>query len=372
MIALFFLIRSLDVGGAERQLIELIRGMDKTKFRITVATFYDGGVLRTELAAIPGVKTISLGKSGRWELFSFFRRLMQAVHVERVDIIHGYLDVANIFAWFAGRLSGAKVIFGIRAAFIDFSRYDWTARATHQLANWLARSANGVIINSHAGLAYHRANRFEQANTAVIPNGIDTQIYRREPALGLPLRAEWGVSPNQKLIGLVGRLDPLKDHHTFLQAAAQLGQQAQFVCVGDGPAEYRRSLQQFAEQTGARNVLWAGARRDMPSVYNALDLLALSSRGEGFPNVVAEAMACEIPCVVTDVGDARQIVGETGVIVPPGDAQALAEGLRQLLLLSDEERKALGRRARQQIVDKFATEKMVAATESFLMDLLKR
>ncbi len=164
----------------------------------------------------------------------------------------------------------------------------------------------------------------------------------------------------------------MKDHHTFLQAAPNWANRRNFVCVGDGPAEYRRSLQQFAEQAGARNVIWAGARRDMPSVYNALDLLALSSRGEGFPNVVAEAMACEIPCVVTDVGDARQIVGETGVIVPPGDAQALAEGLRQLLLLSDEERKALGRRARQQIVDKFSTEKMVAATESFLMDLLKR
>jgi glycosyltransferase involved in cell wall biosynthesis len=375
MTGLFFLVRSLEPGGAERQLIELTRGLDKSNFQITVATFYDGGAWRPVMESIPGVQAISLGKQDRWDMGSFLLRLIRTVRALRPAIVHGYLDVANIFALLAGRLAGAKVVFGTRAAFVDFSQYDWTARATYQLAIFLARFADGVIVNSESGLEYHRANGLAQENATIIPNGIDIQTYRRERALGLSLRADWGISPEEKLVGLVGRLDPMKDHQTFLQAAARLEQNVErvrFVCIGDGPAGYRQSLQDFAENVGAGRVIWAGAQKDMPAAYNALDLLALSSRGEGFPNVVAEAMACEIPCVVTDVGDCARIVGNCGVVAPPEDSGALADGLQSLLLLTDAERESLGLRTRQRILDEFSTEKMVAATESFLTRLLEQ
>jgi glycosyltransferase involved in cell wall biosynthesis len=291
--------------------------------------------------------------------------------------VHGYLDVANIVALLSGRICKARVVFGVRASDKDFSEYDWTARATYHLSIFLARFADGVIANSQAGLnLYYGANSRLNSHKAVfIPNGIDIKKFKKEHALGVPLRAEWSIREHEKLVGIVGRLAPMKDYQTFLMAAAQVQSsnfnQVRFVCIGDGRAEYKQSLQEFSKNIGA-NVIWAGLRNDMPAVYNALDLLVLSSKfGEGFPNVIAEGMACGVPCVATDVGDCKIILGETGRIVPPGNAQALAEAIKQLLSLSPEEKEEMKRNARERIEDEFPIEKMVSKTEQFLMNLLR-
>ena len=151
---------------------------------------------------------------------------------------------------------------------------------------------------------------------AVIPNGIDTSRFREMPGSGARLRALWGVRDDQILIGLVGRLDYMKDHPTFLRAAAKLthhNDSVRFVCVGGGPISYAAQLKDLSSELGLHDrIVWAGDQDDMPSVYSALDLLVSSSSGEGFSNVIGEAMACGVPCVVTDVGDSALIVGETG------------------------------------------------------------
>ena len=135
----------------------------------------------------------------------------------------------------------------------------------------------------------------------------------------------------------------------------------QFICVGDGPQEYRDALMQLTHELGLNErVTWTGERGDMPAVYNALDLLTTSSRGEAFPNVVGEAMACGVPCVVTDVGDSRQLVGETGVVVSPGEPVALASGWQTMLDQGAEKRKALGLRARHRVQTEFSLQAMVA------------
>ena len=134
------------------------------------------------------------------------------------------------------------------------------------------------------------------------------------------MRLEWGIAECEKLIGQVGRLDPMKDHSTFLKAAALLAHErkdVRFVCVGEGPTGYRDELYSLAKTLGlASRLIWAGSRRDMPAVYNAFDVAVSSSRwGEGLPNVIAEAMACGVPCVVTDVGDSAFVVDKLGVVV---------------------------------------------------------
>jgi glycosyltransferase involved in cell wall biosynthesis len=186
------------------------------------------------------------------------------------------------------------------------------------------------------------------------------------------LRDGWGISKQEKLFGLVGRIDPMKDHHTFLKAIAIAQQQntkARFVCVGNGPKEFQDSLKAYASSIGVKNIIWAGPRNNMPAVYNALDFLVLSSKGEGFPNVVAEAMACGIPCIVTDVGDCRLIVGETGMVVPLEDPVALAQAILHMSNKPLVERESLGLQARQRIVDEFSVEKMVAASEAIFTNL---
>jgi len=177
------------------------------------------------------------------------------------------------------------------------------------------------------------------------------------------------------VIGLVGRFDAKKDHGTFLHAAAIAARERdalRFVCVGDGPAADRRGLEALAQGLGLGDrVVWVGFRRDMSAVYGALDVATLtSSFGEGFPNVVAEAMACGVPCVATDVGDAAFILGDLGRVVPPRNPRALAD--RWMAALARESTAGIRSQGRRRIEENFGLELMIDRTEHALAALLER
>ncbi len=171
------------------------------------------------------------------------------------------------------------------------------------------------------------------------------------------------------VIGRVGRLDPMKDYDTFLAAAAHLGRErsdVRFVIVGDGPARYRHRLEQRAEELGiAGRVQWCGAQQEMPAVFNAFHVATSSSSafGEGFPNVLGEALACGVPCVTTDVGDSAAVLGGLGPVVPPGDPGRLASAWTESLSAA---RDTLGARLRSRIEHEFSVATMVDRTERAL------
>jgi glycosyltransferase involved in cell wall biosynthesis len=331
-----FLTRRLDVGGAQRQLVELALGLHAAGWRVVVATFYGGGALAAQLAAA-GVTTVSLGKSGRWDIFAFAARLLRLLRRERPDIVHGYLDTSNVLlALLRPFLGGSRVVWGIRASNMDLTHYDRLAAVESRFARALSRYADLLICNSEAGRSYHVARGYPAERMVVIPNGVDVQRFAPDEDARRALRAEWGLTPDDVLLGLVARLDPMKDHRSFLAAAARVATthpRARFVCVGDGPAEYRDALQREASTLGlGRRLTWAGARGDMPAVYNALDIaVSSSSYGEGFSNSIVEAMATGVPCVVTDVGDSATIVGALGWVAPPGNSAALADAMTRAI-----------------------------------------
>jgi len=375
MIKLLFFNRHFDAGGAERQLIELVRGLDKSVFDITVATFYSGGLLRSEADTIPGVRVITVGKQGRWDVVRFALRLWRITQAIKPDIVHGYLDLANVLALALGRLMGAKVVWGIRSSARDYSDYRWTLRASIEIQRRLARFANRIIFNSEAGKRDYLAQGFPAAACVVAPNGIDVERFRPDPEARRRVRAEWGIGEREKLIGLVARLDPAKDHGAFLQAAALLAvshPDARFVCVGDSPGQTRDNLRALADRLGLNDKLvWAGIRPDMPATHNALDIATSSSISEGFSNTLAEAMACGVPCVATDVGDSALLIGNTGALVPPRNPDALAHGWSALFDRIDAN-PALGVAARQRIVDQFNTTILAQNTARILADLMDR
>ncbi|MGI9492335.1 MAG: glycosyltransferase, partial [Geminicoccaceae bacterium] len=234
-----------------------------------------------------------------------------------------------------------------------------------------------MLANSQAGLKAYRDRGFRPQQAAVIPNGIDIDMFRPDTEAGLAVRKGWGIAPDSLLIGIVGRLMPVKDHPLFLQAAARLAKDnpsLRFVCVGSGPDDYTRELGERADSLGLKDkVVWAGARRDMRAVYNALDILCLSSKSEGFPNVVAEAMACGVPPIATNVGDVEMIVGGAGKIagkiVSVATPEALAAALSELMSLASEARYNLGLEARARIVEDFSIEAMIQRTEHYLETL---
>lgn len=367
---LVLLARKLDQGGAERQIVTLAKALKAKGSDVHVLLFYTGGVYDDELVAA-GIPTHFVGKRGRWDAVGFIVRLIGILRMLRPTTIYSFLDLSNILAALISPFIGSpRLVWSIRASGMEMRHYDWISRLIPKLEPALVRLADVVVANSQAGKAWATRRGFQANKIVVIENGIDTNRFQFDAAGRERVRAEWQVGDDEMVIGLVARLDVMKDHRNFLQACAMLAEQREglrFVCVGGGASAYRSELDAFAATQGIANqLIWAGPQSDMPAVLSALDIASSSSAfGEGFSNAIAESMACERPCVVTDVGDSARIVGQVGEVAPPRDPNALANALKRMLGRINENSE-LGRQARARIVSEFTVEHMVTRTESIL------
>ncbi|MBI5418327.1 glycosyltransferase [Candidatus Poribacteria bacterium] len=373
MIKILFLIRSLNYGGAERQLIELVKGLDKKRFSITILTFYNVGELQKGIKEEKDITLLSLYKKGRWDVFPFIWRLLKILYKIKPDVIHGYMGVANELS-LIGKIFNAKVIWGLRCSSIDFSNYDNTTKLLdYKLGKWLSGIADLIIVNSKAGKDHYIKNGYNQKRLIIITNGIDTELFRPDNEARQRLRTEWNINKNEILIGLIARIDPLKDHRSFLQAASLLLKKRtdiKFICVGNGPQLYKNELKEMSENLGLKErLIWAGERKDICAIYNALDILTLCSISEGFPNVIGEAMACGVPCVVTNVGDSAVIVGETGIVVSPHNIESLLNGFDKCLLKLNDQN--IHKITRQKIIQEFSSTQLVSSTENAIYNLMR-
>lgn len=369
---ILFLISTLTYGGAERQLVALAKGLHERGHKVVVVVFYHGGPLERDLHEA-GVSVIILGKRKRWDVFPFLLRLVRLIRCEKPDILHGYLPVSNLLTiLFKPLFPRIKMVWGVRASNMDLSQYDWLTRFLFTIECFFSRFADTIIVNSNTGRDYHQKRGFPNRKMVVILNGIDTEIFKPDAEARTRIRAEWGIKENEKLIGLVARLDPMKDHPTFLEAAAILVKERKdvhFICVGDGSSDYRKKLHTLSKELGLTDrLIWAGTREDMPAEYNALDIATSSSYGEGFPNVIGEAMACGVPCVVTDVGDSAWIVGDTGIVLAPKSPESIVKGWNSLLSLDLTKMMSLKEKVRRRVIENTSVQKMVYNTERLLVE----
>ena len=368
---ILFLTRSLEYGGSERQLVKLAKGLWKNGMGVCVATFYPGGPLRGELESA-GVSVQSLEKRTRWHVVGFFSRLVRLTRRLRPTLIHGYLPTSNIIAVLLKPFCpSAKIVWGFRASNMELERYGYLAQVQSWIERQVSRFADLIVVNSFAGFDYAVANGFPREKMVVIPNGIDVDRFHPDPVSRNRVRQAWGVSDRERLIGLVGRLDPMKGHDTFIKAAALLSRERsdiRYICVGDGPGAFRQRLVALSEEAGlGRRIIWVRATDDVGALYNALDLVtSCSSYGEGFSNVIGEAMACGKVCIVTDVGDSKRITGDTGYVVPPRDPSALVSAWQLALRLGDAEREVRGKMARDRVLKHFSLERLLDETSRVL------
>jgi len=368
---ILFLVRGLNVGGAQRQLVALARGLRRSGHDVSVAVFYGGGLFEEELRK-DGIRVHDLARTGRWDTVWSLARLVRLVRAETPDILHAYMGLANLYAAIARPFfPSVKIVWGIRSALEDLKVYGLVTR----MGEWLGRAASpladAIIANSEAARRRAVAIGLPGRKIMVVPNGIDCDAFRPDEEGRHRLRGEWAIPAGAPLIGMVARLDPVKGHPTFLRAAARIASlrsDARFVCVGEGQPAYRESLVRLASELGlADRLVWAGERRVTSAIYSALDVAVLASdAGESFPNVVAEAMACGRPCVVTESGDSPLIVGDTGCIAPPGDPEALARAILGVLERVLADRTGTSARARDRVMVEFSVERLVTRTERAL------
>lgn len=368
-----FLARSLGIGGAERQMILLANGLKVKGHDVSIVTFYDH---KAEDYQDVAVSVISLKKGGRWD-FTFFNRLLKIIKELSPDIVHGYLAVPNIFSVFLKlRFPRLNIVWGVRASNMQLENYDFLARFSYRLECLLSRFADLIVVNSIAGYDYAVSNGFKASHMKCIANGIDTEKFVLNPLARKELRAHLGFGEDIILIGVLGRLDLVKAHSIFLNAAALLAktfQAVRFLCIEDG-SPYCQSLKELTRSLNISSlVAWITVSEEIEKVYPALDILCSSSFGEGFPNVIPEAMACGVPCVVTDVGDSKRIVGELGVVVAPNDSISLSSGLSTMIhkiqtMNPDDVRQE----NRSRITSLFSRQKLIVDTESVLLSLIDK
>ena len=366
-------ITGLGTGGAEESLLRVLRTIADPANHAVVSLTTTGS--RADDLRSLGIPVHALGLARGRVTPAAFQHLRRITRDWSPDVIQGWMYHGNLAASML-RLSRAHrgpVCWNIRHALDGWETEPRTLRALVFASARLSSGAAHIIYNSGRSSAQHAARGVASAGVTVIPNGVDLARFAEDRGAAVRLRASWGIPAQGRVVGLVARVHPLKDHRTFLEAAARVAEQneqAWFVLAGAGTeaggAGGARSLDAMVNDVCLRvpilrsRLVRLGERTDVAAILSACDVVAMTSISEGSPNAAAEAMACGRPCVVTDVGDAATLVGGPGIVVQPRDSARMAEAW--LSLLSDDaERDRRGAAARARVAAHYSPAAEAAA-----------
>jgi glycosyltransferase involved in cell wall biosynthesis len=374
MITIVHLITGLETGGAERALSHLVACTDRDRFRSVVVSIRKPGKMAAAIArANVELRTLGIGR-GVPDPRGVFR-LVRILRERRPEILQTWLYHADFLGLLARQLGHVPhLVWNIRCSDASLSPADIALR---RLLAWCSRTPDAVVVNSRAGRRFHERIGYRPRRWEHIPNGFDTNEFRPDPEARGRIRAEFGIDDETIVIGLPARYHPMKDHDTFLDAAAILATtrpKVRFALLGAGIEPANRVLAKAIAGRGiADRILLLGECGDMAGMYAAFDIATLSSAfGEGFPNILGEAMAGALPCVATNSGDAAELLGRTGIVVPPRDPQALAAAWRKLVDAGAEGRRLLGDQARERIARDYCLGAVVARYEALYSDIVAR
>jgi glycosyltransferase involved in cell wall biosynthesis len=363
MLTIAHLITGLETGGAERMLARLVAATDRGRFRSVAISVTGPGTIGRQIAEA-GIELRTLGVQRGLPDPRALTRLRAILREFRPDILQTWLyhaDFLGLLAYWLG--SGPRLIWNLRATETVGSRF------VRPLLARFSAVPDAVIVNSLAGQRYHQQLGYRPRRWIPIPNGFDTVTLRPDPRARQRSRGELGLGDDAIAILLPARYHPMKDHATFLAAAAQLAAvrpEVHFCLVGAGIGPDNRALAAAIAARGLGDrVSLLGERGSLDAVYPAFDIVSLSSAfGEGFPNVLGEAMCCEVPCVATDTGDSALIVGDAGLVVPAREPAALAAAWDRVIAVGPDARRALGVAARQRIIREYGLDRIVSLYET--------
>lgn len=368
MIRIVHVITGLDTGGAEMMLYKLLSLTDRTRYAPSVVSLTGGGPVGDRIEAL-GIPVETLGMARGVPDPAGLLRLAVRLRRIRPALVQTWMYHADVVGGLAAKLAGnVPVLWNLRQSSLDRAGLGRGTLLTARAAAWLShRIPVRIVCGSEAARRAHGALGYARDRLVVIPNGFDLDMFAPSASARAAVRRELGIGGDVPLIGLAARFHPQKDHHTFIRAAGMLREwlpEAHFVLCGNGVSWQNSRLAGWIDEAGVRdNCHLLGSRADMPMIDAALDVAASSSRSEGFPNVIGEAMACGVPCAVTDVGDSAQLVGDTGRVVPPRDARALAQAWQALLAMPAGDRRDLGAAARRRIGQCYSLQSVVRRYE---------
>lgn len=377
-LSILYVATGLFRGGAELMLYRLLSRLDRTRFTPQVVSLLDHGPVSREIQAL-GIHVRSLGMKQGIPNLAVVLRLVRWLRQDPPDMMQTWMYHADLVGGLAARLVGnIPVAWGIRNSNLSpetSSRLTYlTVKTCAILSRWLP---DRIVCCSEAVREIHAATGYVAKKMMVIPNGYELDTFRPDSEARASVRKKLGVSDDTAVVGMIARFDPQKDHRTFIRAAQLLHHHrpdVHFLLCGNGVTWENQELVRWIDEAGIRTRCHLLGLRDteIPNLTASLDVASLSSAyGEGFPNVVSEAMSCGVPCVVTDIGDAALIVGQTGIVVPPRHHEALAMAWRTMLEMDDVERKQMGVAARQRIKEHFDIKEIVARYEQLFEEVAR-
>ena len=364
-------VNDLRYGGAERQLVELARGLDKDRFNPLVVTLCPGEPLERELRHASGVDLVSLERKGKWH-FGALRRLSRLLRSKDVHVMQPFLTPSTAFGLSAAILARTPVKIATErcGARLNTSVVNKVYRFVEDR---LTRRADAIVSNSEAGRDYVLSRGVNEGKVRMIYNGVAPERTTCLPDDRAAVRASFGIRPDEPVVGVVASLTPAKDHETFLQAASIIRTHVpstRFLIVGDGPL--RPQLEARAQELGLGDAaVFAGQRAQIAPFIATMDVAVLSSCDhEGCSNFLLEAMGLARPIVATDIGGNRDLFasGEAGLFVEPRDAMAMATATLRILTaprLADE----FGSRGRAVFERRFTLRTMIKAYEDLYTEL---
>lgn len=350
-------ITGLYTGGAERMLSHLVLRERAAGSKLSVVSLLAGGRTFERLVSA-GISVADLGMSrGRPSIAALFR-LAALIRRERPDVIQSWMYHADLVATLALLLSGrrrqTRLCWGVRCSNMDVRRYGRGLDIVIDACSWISGVPDVVIANSNEGRVFHERLGYRPRRFIVIDNGTDTDLFRPRPEARAAWRRKLGIGEDAPVVASLGRLDPMKDYDTFLEALDLL------------PGVTAMAIGEGTESLPAREGLHRlGERSDVPELLAAADVMVSTSAfGEGFSNAIVEAMATGVPVVATNVGDARRIIGDTGFVVPTRSPLAVAQAVRTILEETPAQKVERAARVRRRVVDNFSLERAAEAFES--------
>jgi glycosyltransferase involved in cell wall biosynthesis len=370
-------ITGLTAGGAERMLHNLMCSTTRKVVDPMVVSLMDAGKFGPLINNL-GIPVITVGMKRGVPSLSGTIKLLKTTKQFKPDIVQGWMYHGNVAAHLVHRISAPKhsaLLYNIRQTLYDIKKERPLTQKIIKLEARFSKKTSSVIYNTYVGARQHEEFGYDPTKTVVIPNGVDCNLFQKNTEVREATRNSLNISEENILIGIAARFHPMKNYPCFIRCAAKIHEEfpkTRFIMVGENVTTAEKEILALQQKYETANfIMPLGEWSKMLSFFNSLDILtSCSSWGEGFSNSIAEASACEVPCVVTDIGDSKEIIGGNGIVIPPDDDQALIDAWRNLIVRSATERYELGSKARSRILEKYSLPKIVQMYESLYSSLL--
>ncbi len=371
-IKVLFPITDLARDGAQRQLFEIVKSLDKSKFRPFIMTLNSGSAMEADFQRLPGLEIISVDKKGKYDLLCLLR-VFNRMRLLKADVVQPFLTPATFYGLLPALWTRTPLIIvternagGRKDVGIGFRLY-------LKMEDFFSRFADWVIPNSEAGKKYLIQRGISPSRIKVIYNGLNFQRLYADQEKVQQIRQRYNIDPQNKVVGMMARFFPMKNPAAFFEMAAIINKtlpSTHFALLGDGPL--RNEMESYCVKLGiGEKTTFFGEQPDVGAYLSLFDIFVLTSNAEGCSNSLLEAMALAKPVVATDVGGNREVIrpGENGFLVPPRNVKAMSEIVTQLLQ-NPEKAYTMGQKAQKFAISTFSIEKMVHEYESLYEDTL--